>query len=104
MKQYFAVTGQGFFPADMLRYDGAEPLNEVEAGKMNERLHDEAEDYHEAWKRTRELITICLMSDYKHAPTVARWASFGWTVTEVRFTSNAAGGYYGAGPGEALLS
>ena len=81
--KYFAVTGRGFFPGDMLRYDNAEPMNEEEFHKITQYTYDEAEPHHEQWEKCREPITVMLTSDQRGAPTEERWASFGWVVTDV---------------------
>ena len=98
--KYYAVTGRGFFPTDMLRYDSASAMNETEQEKINARTYDDSEPHHEQWEKCRDLTTICLMSDQRGAPCIERWASFGWIVTEVLFNED---GYRGMAPGEQYL-
>lgn len=94
--KFYAVTGTGFFPTDMLRYDNAEPMNTTERDIMESHIYDpECEQHHhEQWKGAREQVSICLMSDQRGAPTVDRWRSFGWLVTNVIWDED---GYH-AGP------
>jgi hypothetical protein len=68
----FEVVGSGEFPVDMLRYDLCWPSSEQDSG-----LTAEAAGDHVRFKRTRYITLRGLKT-----PTVARWASFGWTVTE----------------------
>lgn len=58
----FTVTGSGAFPLDMLRYDRCWPKHEAQTSRLLPQ-HDR-----------REVVMEGL-----RAPTVARWASFGWT-------------------------
>lgn len=67
----YTVTGTYEFPIDMLRYDRAFPDTETDSGKvMNLR-----------WSRSLEPVSIRVigLSD----PTVGRWESFGWKVSDV---------------------
>lgn len=59
----YSVSGSGAFPIDMLRYDGAFPAQSSDSRMI----------------RDTEQRTINLAS-HAHRPTVARWASYGWTV------------------------
>ena len=68
----FEVTGSGKFPMDMLRYDRAYPDSSVDAS-----LIEYCIDRH---PRTPQTITLRTEA---HAPTVARWNSFGWYAREV---------------------
>ncbi len=61
----FNVTGKGWFPYDMLRYDQCYPCNVQDSGAL---------EYDRRDKRTVELATT------KRWATDARWASFGWVV------------------------
>ena len=61
----FWVTGRGDFPVDMLRYDRASPVTGSDGDNMFE---------------SRELRSVSMRS--YHEPTIARWASFGWSVGE----------------------
>jgi hypothetical protein len=99
--KFYAVTGRGFFPTDMLRYDSAEPMNTAEAGRMAQRVYEpgDPETWAEQRDRVEDITTICLVSNQKGAPCVERWASFGWIVTDVLFNEE---GYRGMYPGEHL--
>lgn len=70
------VTGRGQFPYDMLRYDACWPRmgEDAYAIPRPERKEGVREDHRE----------IQLLS-YK-LPTVARWASFGWSCSYVEAT------------------
>jgi hypothetical protein len=65
---YFDVSGRGRFPYDMLRYDRCWPTREFETPKLS--------------GYSAENITIG-MAGYS-MPTVDRWKSFGWLVSNVR--------------------
>lgn len=65
---HFKVTGRGAFPFDMLRYDSCFPATSADAAALD------AVDYH---TRTVELVLAL-----PRMATFARWASFGWTVSE----------------------
>lgn len=65
----FKVTGKGYFPVDMLRYDHCYPADSESATKLL-RSHNGASFL--------EPRTISLRS--LKAPTVGRWESFGWKV------------------------
>lgn len=67
----FQVKGVGDFPIDMLRYDTCWPARSEDISKFNVSRFAEAEEL-------RAVRTITLQSYF--APTVARWASFGWSV------------------------
>ena len=69
----FKVIGKGPFPVDMLRYDQAWPRDGESAAAILTPV-DRAE---RAAQRELQLCT-----DRRNGPTFARWASFGWTVTE----------------------
>ena len=73
----FTVEGSGKFPTDMLRYDACWPVHEDEARRLAEGPDD------------RELRTVKLKcaAVNGHGPTVERWRSFGWVVTEVEAVS-----------------
>ena len=73
----FTVSGKGYFPTDMLRYDRCSPLSESDAADLFiERSDPDFRD-------TRN-INLVRYTATKHAalPTTARWASFGWDVTK----------------------
>lgn len=72
----YTVEGLGDFPLDMLRHDRAYPADTESVEAMFGGL---------VWaavkrKRTRSTVRVRLRSD--QPPTVERWRSFGWTVTE----------------------
>lgn len=69
----FTVEGGGRFPTDMLRHDSCWPASEGEA----RRLADGPDD------RERRTVTLKRASVNASGPTVDRWRSFGWTVTNV---------------------
>lgn len=71
----FEVRGRGRFPVDMLRYDGAFPSRSEDARAVEETFEVPSPAAKEI-----EIPTIRLESAF-HAPTVARWRSFGWLVT-----------------------
>lgn len=64
----FTVEGRGEFPWDMLRYDECWPRGSQDVSGL-------------ITERPRRPILLCT---YKPSgPTVARWESFGWTVTAI---------------------
>lgn len=67
------VKGAGTFPFDMLRYDGAYPRTESDAGLLYP---------HE--KEMRE-VTLIVTGSTKHmcTPEARRWESFNWRVTSM---------------------
>jgi hypothetical protein len=74
----FTVTGTSMFPVDMLRYDACFPDHSEDAitlaGSCDSR----------STRRERKLRLRSMLKP----PTMGRWESFGWTVTETReFTS-----------------
>lgn len=82
----FTVSGGGDFPLDMLRFDRAYPVDGTSAANI-ERPRDElgAPLQYAGSQRTVRLRTE--HATYS-APTTARWASFGWVVTEISFYRN----------------
>jgi hypothetical protein len=65
----YKVTGNGQFPLDMLRYDSCFPGDPDAVSKL---CIDRKDPF---FKEPRTVkVTGCAK------PTVARWASFGWTV------------------------
>jgi hypothetical protein len=60
----FMVRGSGHFPLDMLRYDRCYPAGQDDVSKVAE---------------GPELRSVNVTAPYG-ALTVARWASFGWSV------------------------
>lgn len=69
----FTVKGHRHFPVDMLRYDSCHPADP-------EAVDGILEDTPAA--REVRLNLIAFSKDV--GPTTARWASFGWQVTDVR--------------------
>ena len=72
----FYVEGQGPFPIDMLRYDRAWPDSEPDAYSISRTF-----DHYLPPKGTSRAIRLAMFDN--HGPTVGRWDSFGWKVTEV---------------------
>lgn len=73
----FTVEGSGRFPTDMLRYDSCWPVHETEA----RRLADGSD------VRERRSVTLKRAAVNGCGPTIARWRSFGWAVTNVEAIS-----------------
>jgi len=67
---HYKVTGRGYFPADMLRYDEAWPQ------EPHKCIFYPADVKNSLPERTVEICGIM-------EPTQARWQSFGWTVHDV---------------------
>ena len=66
----YKVSGSGYFPVDMLRYDCAYPASSADVSAMganSPRIDVE--------RRTVELRSY-------HRPTPDRWLSFGWVVED----------------------
>jgi hypothetical protein len=71
MKLYrYTVSGSGYFPVDMLRYDSAWPNGQQSATDMLSQHRGS-----EVPLRRVELMSI-------KTPTAARWRSFGWRVDQ----------------------
>lgn len=68
---YFAVSGSGDFPFDMLRYDACWPSSSLDASSIGQPCYSERKGH-------RVVILACRPGGYGVVPTVARWASFGW--------------------------
>ena len=64
----YRVSGVGYFPLDMLRYDAAYPANSDAVSAISSVRPEER-----VKRRTVELRS-------HHRPTDDRWSSFGWTV------------------------
>lgn len=62
------VTGDGAFPIDMLRYEGAFPAEETDSNRIG---HVE---------ETRTVRLIKFSSEREPRWNHARWHSFGWTL------------------------
>jgi len=72
----FEVTGHGWFPYDMLRYDQCYPIDTASAQSM-----EVAEDLR--YSPTLRIIKLrAIHSSKQWEPTAARWNSFGWGVTK----------------------
>jgi hypothetical protein len=71
----FDVSGTGRFPADMLRYDRCYPVD----GQSAEAIFTPEYPATRGQPRT---LRLYIDSGSGRKPTAARWASFGWTVTE----------------------
>jgi len=70
----FVVRGRGFFPLDMLRYDGCHPAFEIDSTRITQ--EDDTEPRDVTVRRT-----FGTRSERKAwAPTEGRWRSFGWGV------------------------
>lgn len=70
----FIVSGNGYFPFDMLRYDCCYPKYEREVHAMGWNPRD---------GDGRRTLTL-RMAHAGSSPTIGRWQSFGWTVDEVK--------------------
>lgn len=66
----FVVEGSGEFPFDMLRYDQAVPLREIEIDGV-----------YSSGRQDKRRIQL---RSYAGGPTTVRWRSFGWNVVEVK--------------------
>lgn len=62
----YTVSGGGSFPLDMIRFDRCWPRASRDVEKLDSKE-----------LRKVELISIA-------APTIARWNSFGWQVSEIQ--------------------
>lgn len=79
----FKVTGAGYFPIDMLRYDRAIPATELDSSRIHNTFVPALNDP----------ITINLIrytegksfNSFGDVPTIRRWESFGWTVADIEF-------------------
>lgn len=74
----YTVTGKGSFPLDMLRYDVASPADAKSAAliKASSRRARAFFGYPEIY-----CYSVRLVSAYE--PTLGRWESFGWEVSDV---------------------
>lgn len=68
---HFTVEGSGDFPTDMLRYDQCFPKDSPDARAI---LDSESDG--------RRSVHLIGRNSTDYYPTVDRWRSFGWTVTE----------------------
>jgi hypothetical protein len=72
--QIFHVTGSGFFPLDMLRYDSCYPHSQEDVSKISS-LGKSSEDLGQ-----RTITLARRVKSRIDQPRIDRWASFGWTV------------------------
>lgn len=72
-RQTFIVTGSGFFPLDMLRYDSCFPNSQQDVGKMDNSHTQEV-------MHRRDITLARYVRNKSSLPTIDRWKSFGWTV------------------------
>ena len=77
--QSFVVSGSGQFPTDMLRYDYCYPASSDDAVNMLEDKYIPIAD-----RRPRQVKMARMVSKRDIQPTAARWASFGWQVSQVQ--------------------
>jgi hypothetical protein len=70
--QRFFVMGKGTFPMDMLRYDGCFPASQDAVVALDSTVPG-----------NRSIQMRRYVSDKAAVPTTGRWASFGWTVSNV---------------------
>lgn len=75
----FKVKSQMGFPLDMLRYDSCWPAEPKDVSLMAQAMN---RHYYFKKPGEEDNLEITLKSPYH--PTDERWASFGWTVTEVK--------------------
>ena len=78
----FTVTGLGPVPVDMMRYDRATPVTQEDASKAGEPLNFTLPPTHSI-RMIR--FTEGKGRNYADNPTVRRWNSFGWQVSDVTF-------------------
>lgn len=70
------VESDNDFPIDMLRYDHATPFTEQDSGKIQSSFRPKR-------RATTNSATQTITVAMHREPTVGRWASFGWRVTNV---------------------
>lgn len=78
----FVVSGHWGFPLDMLRHDCCYPADTDEAHNLNVALMKNT-----LTTAARSISTIKLIGT---RCTPGRWASFGWTVTEITYVRHTA--------------
>lgn len=74
---HYTVEGSGFFPFDMLRYDGSYPDGPESVAALG------ALDAQTS-ASTRSVSLAHVGEGRRWLPTFGRWRSFGWVVTTVR--------------------
>ena len=78
----FTVTGNGELPFDMLRYDRAVPLTQIDASKATSSFNGSLSGPG-VWEIRLVRFTEGNGRNHADNPTVDRWKSFGWTVSNV---------------------
>lgn len=80
----FEVEGRGDFPLDMLRYDGCWPADGHAVAQIERTYARDHERYGPlaATHPERRTIRLRMYSEHRIGPTVDRWRSFGWNVSE----------------------
>jgi len=73
--QSFVVTGVGYFPLDMLRYDYCYPADDSAVKNIV------VKGYYEIEERSVRLARTVEGKDIQ--PTTGRWLSFGWQVSDI---------------------
>ena len=74
----YTVTGKGHFPLDMLRHDRACPFSTFDSESMYYTFFPGSS------RDVKSIELVCTGERYTNRPTVARWKSFGWTVSDVQ--------------------
>lgn len=75
----YEVTGNGPFPFDMLRYDGAWPTHESQTHKFEVPFSAiRSKEAYSEWRNEPRTVSITGIKE----PTIERWRTFGWTVSE----------------------
>lgn len=69
----FIIRGIGELPLDMMRYDRATPLTQMDVSIANN---------HES-REVSEIKLVRFAQNKNDGPTVDRWKSFGWQVSDV---------------------
>lgn len=69
----YTVTGVLPFPVDMVRYDQAWPSSQDDADRVERSIKREIDG------------PVSVRINSVRAPTIGRWASFGWEVTNIDF-------------------
>lgn len=74
----YTVSGTGRFPVDMLRYDCAWPADPAAVERISWSLDEQRR--RASFDKTAQPIRLASMM---HSPTVDRWRSFMWFVSDV---------------------
>lgn len=80
----FEVIGRGRFPLDMLRYDTCVPDREQDAAAIEQETD-----------RIPRTVRLRQYGTRVDGPTLARWASFGWSVDPASLLEPGFGGTIG---------